>query len=554
MKQSKIILFATSTGILFGLSFPPMPFNLLAFICYIPLLFALEQSPKRPNLLIYLTFLMQHLTTLWWIGSWQKDADPFLMIAGIAVCVLQPFLYLLPMTLYRYIRKKADLSIALISFPFLMLCYEWFRAYTDFAFPWISIGYSQANNRYFSQMADIGGVWLISLVILALNVLIFKLVMNFSATIPIKNRFFDFIKVKKNYSLIIFTLLIIFIPLAYGYSTVSYYSHSNLINRNEKINIGIIQPNINPWNKWSRNTVESIYEHIKVQDSLMKIFPNLDLALWTETSITYYNIEMNSHPYNLDFMKKWLDSNSVSLISGFTEIYFFDNNEEIPITAEKFKLDTSKIYQSYNSAIMLSPSKYNDTLQIYRKMKLTPFSERLPYVDYLAFAKNLLKWEVGISNWGLGWNQHSLTLHTEKGNRDVAVIICIESIHPNFVRDFAEKSGVFTIITNDAWYNHTFGPGQHYAIAQMRAIENKRYIARSANGGISGFISPTGESLMQAKQYTYQGIAMPVPLINDITFYSRYGDWVNYLALAAALSILVFSTLKKTKSIKSYIA
>ena len=123
-------------------------------------------------------------------------------------------------------------------------------------------------------------------------------------------------------------------------------------------------------------------------------------------------------------------------------------------------------------------------------------------------------------------------MHTDRGDFQVAPIICIESISPNFVRKFAALgAGIFTIITNDAWYNYTFGPPQHFAIAQMRAIENKRYLARCANGGISGFISPTGRIINTAEQYQNSAITESIPELNDLTIYSRFGDWIGYISL-----------------------
>ena len=91
MKNSKIYLMSALSGLLYVLAFPPIPFNFLAFIFISPLLFALEQKPTHWFRLTYLTFLIQHIGTLWWVGSWQEDSDPFLMIASIVLCVFHPF-------------------------------------------------------------------------------------------------------------------------------------------------------------------------------------------------------------------------------------------------------------------------------------------------------------------------------------------------------------------------------------------------------------------------------------------------------------------------------
>jgi len=502
-------------------------------------LFVLDNRQNNNNLIIYFTFFVQHLTTLWWIGSWQKDADPFLMTACVAFCLVHPFYYLIPLSIYKYIKKSSS-SYALLAFPFIMAFYEWGKSLTELSFPWISNGYALAYDKYFSQIADIGGVWLSGFVIYAVNVLIYYI---YKSYIQSPKDYFKSFTFKK--SIAVLALLLI-IPYTYGIIRVEQYSN---IKPKKEISAAIIQPNINPWHKWSRDVFRSIKDHIDIQDSLLKVHKKIDLAVWSETSITYFSPELNSRPYNLDLIKEYLDYSNTSIISGFTELFFFRDGEKPTATAEKFMGDSSRLYQSYNSAIMVNPSKYNDTIQIYRKMKLTPFSERIPFIDYISFAKDMLKWDVGISNWGLGYNQMPLELITDKGKTNIAVIICIESIYPDFVRKFAHQSGIFSIITNDAWYNHTFGPYQHYAIAQMRAIENKRYIIRSANSGISGFISPTGESLKEAKHYTNDGIFMKVPEINDLTLYSIYGDWFAYATVIMTVFFFYRAYIIRKKSI-----
>ncbi len=514
-----------------------MPFNLLAFIFIIPLLFALEQKPSHWFRLTYLTFLIQHLGTLWWVGSWQKDCDPFLMIAGIVLCIFHPFFYFVPLSIYRYIRKRLGVSSALLALPFIWATFEWGTSLSEFAFPWLSLGYSQTTAYYWNQFADIGGVFSVGLVIMAVNALLFKLILNYS--VYRGPNFKSFISLKVNYLPAGLIALFLLLPTLYSVFRLSQFNDVEIFKTHRKLNIAIIQPNINPWDKWNRDPYQNIFDHQKVQDSLRRYHKAIDLSLWSETSITYANLEMNSRPYNLNFLQKWADSSNLSVLSGFSEIYLYPNAASAPITASPFRGDSNKLYQSYNSAILMSPTRFNDTIQIYRKMILTPISERIPYVDLIEFAKDMLRWNVGISNWGKGWDQTNLAVHTDNGDFKVAPIICIESINPNFVRKFAAIGAeIFAIITNDAWYNYTFGPPQHFAIAQMRAIENKRYLARCANGGISGFISPTGRIINTAEQYQNSAITSAVPELSDLTIYTRFGDFIGYISVIVLMGFV----------------
>jgi len=538
----KLYLISALGGVFFALAFPPMPFNALAFIFIIPILFALEQKPEHWYRLSYTFSFFLNLGTLWWVGSWQENADPFLMISGIAIILFHPFFYFIVFYIYKFFRKRFNFNTALLLFPLIWTFYDWFTSKTDFAFPWIAAGYTQTNNFYWNQIADIGGVWLLGLFILYINVFIYKLIIQFVENDFRIKSFLNINSVKKN---ILLLLLLITVPLVYSAFKLNEFENYSSA---KKLKIAIIQPDIDPWDKWSMSTYDNINKHIKVQDSLLEANNKYDLALWSETSITYSNPEMNSKPYNVPQLQNWVDKNNISIITGFSEIFFYDSIDSAPVTAKKYG-NEDIFYQSYNSSILISPNKYNDTIQIYRKMILTPFSERLPYVEIFSFAQDFIGWDVGISNWGLGWNQSNLKCHLgENESFSIPSIICIESTQPNFVRKFAKNGAeIFTIITNDAWFKYTFGPAQHFAIAQMRAIENKRFIARCSNSGISGFINPTGTIIKQAKPYCDTGTIEDIPAVNYITIYSSIGDIFPYLSILILIYFISLNIFNKKK-------
>jgi apolipoprotein N-acyltransferase len=106
---------------------------------------------------------------------------------------------------------------------------------------------------------------------------------------------------------------------------------------------------------------------------------------------------------------------------------------------------------------------------------------------------------------------------------------------------------MLSIITNDAWYDHTVGPRQHYLIACARAIENHRYIVRVANTGVSGLISPLGKSLFEIEQYTQEALHFRVPLMKNDTIYAKFGDWLPILSFIIVITLLIFIYVKKNK-------
>ena len=171
---------------------------------------------------------------------------------------------------------------------------------------------------------------------------------------------------------------------------------------------------------------------------------------------------------------------------------------------------------------------------VHRKTMLTPFAERLPFADQLSFAMKWFEWGVGISAWGQGRERHPLpVIRNGDTIARIGTIICIESIYPDVARDMVNNGAdVLAVITNDAWYNGTWGPRQHYDIARMRAIEFRRPVVRCANSGVSGIISADGTSEKELPVLRRMASTVQVRPNNVQTFYARHGDW---LAVACAI-------------------
>ncbi len=542
MKPLHQYLLAAFSGALLALSFPPMPFNLLAFIGFVPLLFALDQNPKRPFLMIYLTFFIYHGGTNWWIIGWQSEADPFLIVAGIATWIVHPFIFMLPMGIYLYMKRKSGTDIALWYFPFIWIFYEWFHSLGELAYPWLSIGYSQINSLMWVQFAEITGVWGVGLVIVFLNIIFYKIILQIRRQKSAEG------KISVSPKLIALHLTLFILPFVYGSFVKNNYNYENDLKENQTARIAVIQPNINPWIKWENSVMEQMLIHIRLQDSLDNKFPNIDLSIWSETAIGYYSYNMNVN-HQFGFLQNWVDTNKIALMSGFADIFIYPTPDKASVTAKDFHGDKTKKYDSYNSALLLLPGKKDD-YQIYRKMKLTPFSERIPYIQQLPFMRDWFEWGVGISSWAPGEKQENLKIVKQSDTIQIAPIICIESIFPGFVAGFVKNgAGIISIITNDAWFDHTFGPTQHFDIARMRAIETRRYVARCANTGVSGFIKPNGEDLVKLDQYVSVGLAADIPVLTEKTFFVKYGNYICYIATFIMIIGLFQSVMISKKSL-----
>ena len=234
-KHRRNLLFGLLSGILLGISFPPVPLPYFVFIALIPYLYVLEKLDglAEINRFTYFTAFIFNIITLYWVGSWTPDADPFLMISGTVLMFFNPILFLIPSTLYYFSKKLLSRQISLFLLPIFWVSYEFAYSITEFRFPWLTLGNSLPYFNQYIQIADIVGVYGLSLLILYANVTIYKVI-------------FDYIKYKKfNIRYILIALLILFVPLIYGVIKINNYVHSN-----KKIEVGLIQPNLNPNKKW----------------------------------------------------------------------------------------------------------------------------------------------------------------------------------------------------------------------------------------------------------------------------------------------------------------
>ena len=118
--------------------------------------------------------------------------------------------------------------------------------------------------------------------------------------------------------------------------------------------------------------------------------------------------------------------------------------------------------------------------------------------------------------------------------------ICYEAIFPELVRQFpAQGAELLVNITNDAWYGTTSAPYQHLAMAAFRAVENRRYMVRAANTGVTAVVDPRGRVLEATRLFDTTVLVREVPLVAETTFYARHGALFAQACSALALALLV---------------
>lgn len=549
------LLISFLSGIILGFSFPPFQFGIIACLGFIPLFILFENLHGYGKIFkyTYFTFVIFNLISNYWVGGWSNEVDIFLMLSGVVLILIHPFFFTVPFLFLHFIRKNIGDRVAIFSFPFLWIAFEYLHSLGELSYPWLILGNTQTYDIYRIQYIIYTGVYGISFWIVSVNVLLYILYSK------IINNIWDVI----SWESISFTLLIIGFFILPNIS--SWLIMKDEIHSHKKLKISILQPNIDPWEKWKKsNPFEQVEILLEMTSDADKKY-NPDIIIWPETAIPYY---LRQSYYLTDYkkIKNLIDSLDLNLISGFADFKFYRPDEEIPKSSKKGKL-TGQHYDSFNSILFLQT--HYDSLQIYHKMKLVPFSERIPYLDLYPFLINVLEWGVGISNWAIGRDSTIFCMKSiEEKNAQINkfsnpspkgcltkfwAMVCFESIYPGFVAAFVNKGAEFlVIVTNDSWFGNSSGPYQHNQFAVLRAIENRRAIARCANGGISSFIDPYGRILEKSKMFVKTTLDNEIEVRNDLTFYTRYGDvFALSLTYLAALLIIISAVNKIRRKIKS---
>jgi apolipoprotein N-acyltransferase len=211
--------------------------------------------------------------------------------------------------------------------------------------------------------------------------------------------------------------------------------------------------------------------------------------------------------------------------------YQYSANEKHSITARKFR-NSEAYYDAYNAAIQLNAF---DSMQVYHKSKLVPGVEKMPYPALFGFIEKFAI-DLGGTSGSLASDGESKVFKSYQ-KIGLAPIICYESVFADFTASYVRKGAdVLCIITNDGWWGNTPGYRQHFDYGRLRAIENRRAIARSANTGISGFINIDGSVAMESEWWQETALRGSVPVYTHQTFYTKYGDWIAYLFVFMAIA------------------
>ncbi len=532
---------ALSAGLL-ELPFPlagPMPpwRSVCAWFGLVPLLWAvlsIAQSAKRRPL--RRCFLISYLCGfLWYMGNcyWIRDTmshygdmpplAPTLLLIGFSL-VLGLYFGLFGLGLVLVRRATGSTRVALAFAPFLWTGLELAAARIT-SVPWDQLGYSQVDNALINQLAPWTGVYGISFVLVAVNALLAGgLLLGREIKNPLSGRW---AWTGCGALLLISGFAGIFVTPPKPSPTATAV---------------LIQPNLdvgaaNNWqgSEWDRHIAEFTRlaaEQCKAYiagipqtgaptgEIICPPYPTYpDLVAWPESPAPYFGDD----PRFQKAMQSVAASTHAPLIVGGIGMEFSPQDQD---------------WNDYNSAFIIGAD--GERVGRYDKIHLVPFGEYIPFQNLLTFAHKLTG-RVGLFTRGTERNAFLLPTQSGSSNR-YGVFICYEAVFADEVRQFARHGAeVFVNISDDGWYGDTSAPWQHLNMSRMRAIENRRWLLRDTNSGVTAAIDPYGRVRQSIPRHQTDALPAEFAFRDDITFYTAHGDVFAWLCALISLAIVAWA-------------
>jgi|TARA_B110000438_G_scaffold120138_1_gene117257 apolipoprotein N-acyltransferase len=512
--NKKFLSLSILSGLLLGFSWPVNGIVFLIFIGFVPLLI-IENNLRHKSIskiFFYslLTFIIWNIITCWWLIY----STTFGMVFAI---VLYSLLMTLVFSSFSLISKKIGNKLGIIYFISSWIIYEKINLIWDFSWPSLILGNVFSESHHLIQWYEYTGSFGGTLWILVVNFIFFQSYNNYLN----KEKSF-----KKYFSI---SLLAISIPLI-----ISLYIYDNQTINNKKLDVSIIQPNIDPYNeKYGRTNINILKEFKDITRD--DVFNNRIIftpeTYFSESPGYSLNNFFDSSFYNN--LNSYLNNKNSELISG---IQFYKMYNSVLSKSETSNYIKDSIWVDiYNSSFINS-----DLRQVYHKSKLVAGVENLPYKKILEpiLGNLLLDFGGTISSRA---TQENRAVFITKLNNKVAPIICYESMYGEYVTQYVRGGAQFlAILTNDGWWNNSPGHKQLLSYSKIRAIETRRDIVRSANTGISAIINKKGD-IVDSLDYNKKGfINSSINLSDKITFYVKYGDFIYRISLFFFLIIVLF--------------
>lgn len=498
------------------LSFAPFNFGFLAFFALVPLFKVISDcSLKRSFANGFLFGFIFFLGTVYWVvNSMHSYGGMDIFSSSLAMVLLAAYLALFPALFslvfnYFYL-DETPLLKSCLKVAALWVAVEFLRLWLLTGFPWVMIGYSLAPYKVLIQASDIGGVWLISFVIVFVNYAVYRFL------------FIDSTKTILNISSVAAVVPVLLLYL-YGTFVINNFSEMD----SSKFKAIVVQGNIEQSMKWQGDYKDDSVR--KYRDLTMEVIKEkgpVDLILWPETAMPLYLKEKNTLT---DYAKGTAIAANSDLLTG----------------APHYEINEEGSLQYYNSAFHIGID--GEIKSRYDKNHLVPFGEYIPL--RFIFTK-LNKIVEGMGDFTSGDSFEPLN----SIKAPMGVAICFEAIFPNHSRKFVNNGALMLVnITNDGWFGKSSAPYQHLDMSMFRAVENKRPMLRAANTGISAIIDPLGNVVVKTELFVDDALYGEVYLNSKKTIYTVIGDALPYMCMVFTFVYFVYTIIIRRRKSGEFI-
>ncbi len=526
---------------LLELPFPiagPMPpwRSVFAWFGLVPLIWAVlsgveadERSPLRRGFLLgYLCGFLWYLGNCYWVrdtmsryGDMPALAPTLLLIAFSLVLGLYFGMFALGLVLVR--RASGSVRWALAFAPVLWTALELAAARIT-SVPWDQLGYSQVDNAFVNQLAPWTGVYGISFVLVAVSALIAG------------GYLLDRCRDRRGCGISGMALALMGMSGLFPAPPVVRTTATAVL----------IQPNLdvsdaNNWQgvEWDQHIAAFARMAANLCDDDIKGIPqtgapreatpcptgtaHADLVTWPESPAPFLGGDRRFR----QAMRSVAQAAGAPLVVGGVGTDFSTEQQR---------------WLEYNSGFVFTAD--GSRLGRYDKIHLVPFGEYIPFQNLLTFAHKLTG---RVSSFDRGTERSAFLLPTQNaGPHRYGVFICYEAVFADEVRQFAKHGAeVFVNISDDGWYGDTSAPWQHLNMARMRAIENRRWLLRDTNSGVTAVIDPYGRVRQSIPRHRVGELAARYGFRNDLTFYTVHGDVFAWMCVAASLAGGAFALMRK---------
>jgi apolipoprotein N-acyltransferase len=491
------------------------------FFAWTPLLLLSHKVQKASQFFgwCFINMLIWNTGTTWWM--WNSTD-----VGTIAAIMFNSMLMTLPWWAYFKMKHYSKLInyIILIS---CWMCFEYIHHNWELCWPWLSLGNAFAQHPDWIQWYEYTGVQGGTLWILLVNILVYE---AFQAT-P---------KRKFSSRPALAAIVIIVLPLL-----LSRIIQPTVSTSHGKDNMVIVQPNIDPYGKFNAGSAATQIA-LLVNISKQQIDSNTRILLWPETAMS--SVEWQDElAYSTAYQPVFalLEAHpKLTLVSGIETYKNYGSNKA---TATARTNGNGNYYDAFNAAVSLH---HGSPFQFYNKSKLVPGVESLP--SFLNFMAPVFE-QFGGSSGGYGRSDEAAVFPITGTDYKVAPVICYESVFGEYVGSYVRKgANILAIMTNDGWWGNTPGHRQHLQYARLRAIETRKWIARSANTGISAVIDPNGNIQASEPWNKMAAIKYSIHTANAETWYVRYGDYLYQLACLLSITTILFHVILLIRKKKAH--